>query len=185
VSRFGLKAQSAPAFLSLLLHERTTVIEMTGLNEVEVREVLLHTLKVDHISQNLVDLVFDVSSGNAYWCKAIANFIKERGVSELEEAIQKGDSPHNALKVLILLRMEKLDIDQQIVLKNAAIIGDEFSEKMLLNILPARIQQVLPESLDVLAEHGFIFCVQEHPESIFGFQNDLIRGTLYELMPPR
>jgi hypothetical protein len=184
-SRFGLKAQCSPALLSILGHERATVIEMTGLAEAEVREVLLHTLKVVHVSQNLVRLVFDVSSGNAYWCKAIANFIKERGVKELEDAIQKGDSPHQALKVLILMRMEKLDVDHQMVLKNAAIIGDEFSVSMLLHVLPARIQAVLHESLDLLAEHGFIFCMEEHPEVIFSFQNELIRETLYELMPPR
>lgn len=184
-NRYGLKAQSSPALLSILSHERATVIEMTGLGESEVREVLLHTLKVDYISHNLVSIVYDVSSGNAYWCKAIANFIKERGVKELEDAIQKGDSPHNALKVLILLRMEKLDVDQQLVLKCAAIIGDEFSERMLQHVLPARIQSTLTESLEQLAEHGFVFCVEEYPEAIFAFQNELIRETLYELMPPR
>ena len=183
-SRYGLKSAS-PALVSILSHERSTVIEMTGLGEPEVREVLLHTLKVDHVSQDLVRIVFDVSSGNAYWCKAIANFIKERGVKELEDAIQKGDSPHNALKVLILLRMEKLDVDQQLVLKDAAIIGDEFSERMLKHVLPARIQASLDESVDLLAEHGFIFCVEEYPEAIYAFQNELIRETLYELMPPR
>ena len=150
-----------------------------------MREVLLHTLKVAHISQSMVKLVYDVSSGNAYWCKAIANFIKERGVKELEDAIQKGDSPHQALKVLILMRMEKLEVDQQLVLKNAAIIGDEFSERMLQHVLPQRIQPILLDSLDLLAEHGFIFCVEEFPETVFAFQNELIRETLYELMPPR
>jgi class 3 adenylate cyclase len=184
-SRYGLKNQSSAALLAILGHERATVIEMTGLAEGEVREVLLHTLEVSHVSQNLVKLVFDVSSGNAYWCKAIANFIKERGVGELEDAIQKGDSPHQALKVLILMRMEKLDVDHQLVLKNAAIIGDEFSERMLQHVLPARIQAAIPESLDLLAEHGFIFCVEEFPETIFAFQNELIRETLYELMPPK
>jgi len=56
---------------------------------------------------------------------------------------------------------------------------------MLLHVLPARIQSSLPESLDLLAENGFIFCVEELPEPIFAFQNELIRETLYELMPPR
>lgn len=165
-------------------HENTTMIEMTGLNEPEVRELLLHALNVDNISNDLVKLVAEVSSGNAFWCKEIANFIKERGVKELEKTTQQ-ESPASALKVLILMRMEKLDVDQQVVLKHASIIGDEFSDRMLATLLPPRLQPDVNELLDSLAEEGFIFCLVEGDESIFGFQNQLIRDTLYELMPPR
>ena len=189
-NRYGLNTETSASLLSILAHERATVVEMTGLTQSEVKEVLLHTLKVDHISQNLIKLVYDVSSGNAYWCKAIANFIKERGIKELEETIHKNDStttttPYHALKILILMRMEKLDIDNQMILKIASIIGDEFSESMLKKVLPSRIQEHLIENLDILSENGFIYCVEEFPENIFAFQNELIRETLYELMPPK
>lgn len=124
VSRYGLKFQTSASYLSILGHENSIVVEMTSLNESEVKEILMHTLKVDDISSDLVKLVLDVSSGNAFWCKAIANFIKERGVKELEKATE-GDNHNrqNSLKQLILLRMEKLNVDQQLVLKHAAIIG--------------------------------------------------------------
>lgn len=185
-TRFGLKSQTSAAYLSILGHENSTVIEMNSLSESEVKEILLHTLKVDTISVDLVKLVLDVSSGNAFWCKAIANFINERGVKELEKATEGGDaSRQNSLKQLIILRMEKLVIDTQLVLKHASILGDEFSENMLESVIPEKLKPVLSESLDSLVEHGFILCIEEYPQLIFGFQNQLIRQTVYELTPPR
>lgn len=101
------------------------MVEMSNLSELEVQEILLHTLQVDSVSNSLVKLVLDVSSGNAFWCKAIAHFIKERGAEELERQASHDSSGNNVqtLKQLILLRMEKLTVDHQIILKHAAIIG--------------------------------------------------------------
>ena len=183
-TRFGFKSQTSAAYLSILGHENSTVIEMNSLTESEVKEILLHTLKVDTISVDLVKLVLDVSSGNAFWCKAIANFINERGVKELEKATE-GETRQNSLKQLIVLRMEKLAMDVQLVLKHASILGDEFSENMLEAVIPEKLRSSLAESLDSLVEHGFILCIEEFPQGIFGFQNQLIRQTVYELTPPR
>jgi hypothetical protein len=182
-TRFGFKSQTSVAYLSILGHENSTVIEMNSLTESEVKEILLHTLKVETISPDLVRLVLDVSSGNAFWCKAIANFINERGVKELEKATE-GDSSQ-ALKQLIILRMEKLPMDTQLILRHASILGDEFSENMLESAITEKLKTVLSESLDTLVEHGFILCIEEFPQLIFGFQNQLIRQTVYELTPPR
>lgn len=183
-SRYGLKLQTSAAYLSILGHENSTVVEMNSLNEAEVKDIVLHTLQVQDISIDLVKLVLDVSSGNAFWCKAIASFIKERGAQAFEKAAEH-ESRVNSLKQLILLRMEKLDVDHQLVLKHASIIGDEFSEKMLQKVLPEKLWPKLAETMELLAEHGFILCIAESPQFIFGFQNDLIRQTVYELTPPR
>jgi class 3 adenylate cyclase len=183
-TRFGFKSQTSAAYLSILGHENSTVVEMNSLTESEVKEILLHTLKVETISVDLVKLVLDVSSGNAFWCKAIANFINERGVKELEKATE-GETRQNSLKQLIVLRMEKLSMDVQLVLKHASILGDEFSENMLEAVIPEKLKPGLAETLDSLVEHGFILCIEEFPQMIFGFQNQLIRSTVYELTPPR
>jgi hypothetical protein len=183
-SRYGLKLQTSAAYLSILGHENSVVIEMSNLHENEVRDILLHKLKVDTISIDLVRLVLDVSSGNAFWCKTIASFIAERGVKALEKATEH-ENRINSLKQLILLRMEKLDVDIQLILKHASIIGDEFSERMLKAVLPDKLKTNLGESTELLVEHGFLFCIAEYPQFIFGFQNNLIRQTVSELTPPR
>jgi len=178
----NMKYQSAPSFQSIYRHDRTVVIDMSGLNRNEVEEVLLEKLNIDTISSGIIDLVLQVSSGNAYWCNVVADFIKERGVKELEDALEKKE---NVLRHLIILRMENLESDYQLVLKYASVIGEEFSEMMLLAVLPPHLSQVLPDYLDTLAENGFVSCIEEYPELIYGFQNDLIRETLSGLLPIR
>jgi len=175
-----MKYQSTPSFQSIYRHERSVVIDMSGLNRNEVEEVLLEKLNIDTISSEIIDLVLQVSSGNAYWCNVVADFIKERGVKELEDALEKKE---NVLRHLIILRMENLESDYQLVLKYASVVGEEFSEMMLLAVLPPHLSQVLPDYLDTLAENGFVSCIEEFPELIYGFQNDLIRETLSGLLP--
>ena len=172
-----------PSFQSIYHHTNTEVIDMFGLDRYEVDELLRKALNTtNEISSEIIDLVLQVSSGNAYWCNVVADFIKERGVKELEDALEKKE---NVLRHLIILRMENLESDYQLVLKYASVIGEEFSEMMLLAVLPPHLSQVLPDYLDTLAENGFVSCIEEYPELIYGFQNDLIRETLSGLLPIR
>jgi class 3 adenylate cyclase len=180
----SVKVHISESYMAILGHENTVYTEMVPLQDDDVREILKYTLQVDDISNEVIRLVMDVSSGNAYWCKAIANFIKERGVKELEKATA-GDSKQNSLKQLILLRMEKLTVDQQLLLKCASIIADEFSVKMLQALLPEKLRASVPEMMKALAEHGFIVHVSEGENAIFAFDNLLIQQTISELTPPR
>ena len=185
-SQGGTRQEAPPAaYASIISNPNTNVIEMSSLNEEEVRSMLLTILDVKSISIDIVHLVLDVSSGNVYWCKMIANFIKERGTQELDTALQEGTGIDNPLKVLILLRMEKLKPDHQLIIKYASIIGEEFSEKLLAAVLPKKLSAMMTQALKHLAENGFITPMEEYPEAIYEFQNNLIKETFYNLMPPR
>ena len=143
--------------------------------------MLIHELNTEFLSDDLVRIVLDISSGNAFWCKSIAHFIKERGMSDLETFLKEGK-----LQALILLRIEQLSTEQQLVLKYASVIGSEFSETMLAAILPLHLVQNVSQSLESLVEHSFIYLIEELSGiSVFAFQNQLILSTLYDLMPPR
>jgi hypothetical protein len=56
---------------------------------------------------------------------------------------------------------------------------------MLAAVLPARLKVGLSLSLQQLAEEGMIVCIEEHPVAVYFFENNLIKETLYDLMPPR
>ena len=182
----GARQEAPPAaYASIVSNPNTNVIEMTSLNEEEVRNMLSSILNVTNISNDIVQLVLDVSSGNVYWCKMIANFIKERGTEELDTALEEGTGTENPLKVLILLRMEKLKPDHQLIIKYASIIGEEFSEKLLAAVLPKKLVAMMTQALKHLVEDGLITLIEEYPEAIYEFQNNLIKETFYNLMPPR
>ena len=167
-----------------MTHARCMIIEMNPLNEEEINELLLEALLVDEVDPELVISVLEVTAGNAFWCKAIARFIRENGIDEYLRTIIKRGGKYNTLRALILNRIDRLTPEQQIVAKHASIIGDEFSLSVLTVILPAKIQSHLVQSLDALQQNGLVYCAEESNEVIFSFQNQLIRNTIYDLTPP-
>lgn len=177
--------ETLEAYSNIINDHRTTFIEMTGLRSSEVKEILLNVLGIGAVSKDLISLVLDVSSGNAFWCKEIASFIRERGIDEFEQTIQDDDKNRgNMLKNFILSRMEKLATDHQRIVKLAALIG-EFTFDLLQRVLPLRLQEMLNDALELLQNRGFILLIDVYPEKLYGFQNQLIETTLAELTPPR
>lgn len=196
----GLDHLNFAAFRAIAKHPNTHIAEMKGLNEEEVRNLLLHTLNTETVSQTLVQLVMDVSSGSPYWCKVIAQFVQERGLSHLEAALEtdKHHSAQHSLKTLVLCKMEQLSTAEQKVLKYASVLGLEFDIDILTAITPIstsgrfkkspsskKISVSVLSALEQLEKHGFIHCISEHPVLMYAFQNDLIQRAIYELLLPR
>lgn len=86
--------------------------------------------------------------------------------------------------------MERLSPDLILILKHVSVIGHEFNESLVQGIMNVSTKQrkgvpiKLRDQLALLEKNGFIYLLEEHPEPIYGFQNELIRNTLYELLPP-
>lgn len=173
------------AYKSILSHPRALVIELNPLTSKEVKELLKDIGDVD---EKLIDSVLHVTSGNAFWCKAVAKYIKEFGKAEFEKSIDSNleYSRHNSsLITLITNKIDKLTTEQQLVAKNAAIIGEEFQLSVLNNILPHRIQTHLSACLEALQQNSLVYCIDEtNDDVILSFQNPLIRSVIYNLNPP-
>lgn len=103
---------------------------------------------VDKVSPKLVSLVKEISSGNAFWCRTIANFILENGDEEFVDAVTMKASISNSLQFLVVCLFEKLTPEQQMVAKYASIIGHEFNDTVLKAVLPAKLLSVLREVLE-------------------------------------
>jgi class 3 adenylate cyclase len=185
-AKSGQTFTDSSSYGSIIKDERTTVIELSGLNEHEVRDVLCHVLKKTPLDlpNDLVVKVLIMTSGNAFWVKATARFIREYGISSFLETIQRGNAL-DALKNLILCRLEKITPEQQMVVKHAAVIGQEFSLRTLAAVVPATAIPKLKRSVAALIENGFIYGMQESSMSIYGFHNVMTRETIYDLIPPR
>ena len=91
---------------------------------------------------------------------------------------------------MITIRLEKLTSQEQMCLRYASVIGNQFEEKMLAAILPSKQKHMSAKSLSlllqVLVEKGFIICVEENSiwgETMYEFQNSLIESTVYKMIP--
>lgn len=131
MEKVGLREFEAGMFPSIFSHPHCKVVEMKGLTEDEVRSLLLQTLKIDTISNEVVRLVMDASSGNTYWVKNIASLIKDLGVHEIERKIAAGTGGSSALKTLIHCRLDLLDAEARRIVKLASVVGFEFTPHLL------------------------------------------------------
>lgn len=181
-------SQNFSSSVSSLMHrENTFVIELSNLSRHEVQEILQRELQGQVFSDRVVDLVMRMSAGNAFWCKCIANYIREVGLAKLENTVGRALSRDSSLQVIILLRMERLPTENIIALKYAAVVGDQFTEKLMTYILPPispKFRLHMGSILDTLCEEGFFECVQDHPTLVYSFHNRFIQNAIYDLIPP-
>lgn len=180
-----LESELPNGCLGLMSRRFSDILELGGLNKDEIRDLLRVALSLDEVSDGLIQMVMDVSSGNPFWCNAIASFIKDRGYSELEEAHKKSEADsHSLQRMLVICRLDPLPVNQLIVLKHASIIGNDFSYKLLQSIVPPKVCKVLDQCTGDLVEQGFIQCIEEQPELRFCFTNQMFQATLYDLSLP-
>ena len=179
--------------LSAIKCPSVCVLELKGLTEDDVRELLVLYIGEKNVSNRLVKLVKDVSSGNAYWCKSIANFIIENDMDGLafdninintNTNIKKQNYLENSLQFLIFCRLDRFTSLQQLVAKTASIVGFEFSFSILFSVM--KTTNNILSSLETLQEYGFIYLKYRLKDDfIFRFQSEEIYRMLYEVTPKR
>lgn len=169
---------------SILDNRTSTVLVIGELSKAEIRQEMERSLDPKVLTDGLVDLVFTITSGNAYWCNAMTQFIRERGAEALFTAVSDRRSRQNPLKQLVLVHFETHTPEFQVISKHASIIGVEFDEDVLKAIVPAKLKSTLSASLDKLVEKRFLQCLDPQDRT-FCFPNQLIQATIYELTPPR
>lgn len=179
------KLASIESVFNIFRHDYCVVIELDPLSGQEIKELLCLALGSKKIDQSVVDSVFDVTNGNAFWCKAIVDFIREHGLEEFSQMAMKRGNGHNSLKELILKNIDKLAPEQAMVAKSAATIGDKFSFSLLRDLLPMQMRNSIAGHLEALRQSGIISNVGGTlADPDFEFQNSLLRNTIYDLTPP-
>ena len=219
-SATNTKYVNNPAFFSFRDNAKCRVHDMRPLGFAEVEFVLNYAYgkhtepseTPEKATKELVNTVLEISNGNPFWCKSIADFVMDQGIEEFmksiaqvkkkEEEIEDVGGPgkkkskgtkkkveedqSNPLHVLVICRFEKLTQALQIVIKHACIIGSEFDIPTLEACLPKAASKDVEGSVELLLESSFILAVDVGEEApVFVFQNNLIRDALYLLTPPR
>jgi class 3 adenylate cyclase len=182
----GMTIRSHPNefWCSILDNTSSTVLVMGELNREEVKQEMARVIEPAALTDGLVDLVYNITSGNAYWVKAMTQFIRERGAEAVFNAVSDRRSRQNPLKQLVLVHFETHMPEYQVISKHASIIGVEFDEETLRAIVPPKLKPTLAASLDSLVAKRFLQCLDPQDRT-FSFPNQLIQATIYELTPPR
>ena len=161
---------------------------------------------VDSANQ-IVDMVYDISHGNQYWCERLVKIILKRGAESLMREIMSdagvgtqnegtgadwvdfasttnmhSKSAHT-FTLLSVFGYKHLTSAEQAVLLASSVIGEEFSVPMLFYILPPKLEmdaESLAVSLDTLVAGGFYVCLDSNP-LCYAFTSSQVQRILYSL----
>ena len=169
-------------------------VSLKSLSKDDVSNLVCEVLGIKTIKESLLDAIYEVSQANPIWCLEIATFINDRGTDDFLKRISNTKS-QNPLKALITYRYDQLSPIQQTVLKYASVIGDKFSFRTLLSIIPVQYDLLLQfqrsenlradsllMNLEGLCQLGFIHFNSQ--TNLYIFQHELVRDTIYQQWPP-
>jgi class 3 adenylate cyclase len=166
--------------------EGVTRIELTGLNEREVAQLLgLITARVlDEEGGRLAQAIQRETAGNPFFIRELVRNLEESGDLERTGGRLVGDAielPRNVRDV-ILHRVERLGADARRTLSMAAIVGREFDVELLARALETDPDE-LAEQLDAAVDAALLHEVPGNGARL-SFPHALVEYTLYEELGP-
>jgi DNA-binding SARP family transcriptional activator len=146
---------------------------------------LVHDLTGGDPSLNgLPDLIAERTGGNPFFVEEViqglverGGLVGERGAYRLADAIEEIEIPPS-VQALLAARIDRLPEDDKALLQNAAVIGREFSEPVLLQVagLP---EGKLASSLAALVRAELVYERTLYPEVRYAFKHPLTQDVAY------
>ncbi|MCB1314769.1 MAG: AAA family ATPase [Leptospiraceae bacterium] len=178
-----------PAELTgLLRHEKNIdLLELGRMTLSESRRFLSAKLKVERIDPELEEFILQRADGNPFFIDAIIKNLEEERVLvrqgrqfvRLSAPIERLHVPAT-LKEAIMARIDRLDENEQAILKTATIIGQRFDRTTLGAIIPPIIEpDMLDAGLRSLANQNLLEATDREGEG-YAFAHTLIRDIAYD-----
>jgi tetratricopeptide (TPR) repeat protein len=160
-------------------------LDLQNFSEGEAREYLRLKLNLEATNVKVEDVILNRALGNPFFIESIVYSMKEQGFlkenengsNEITGKIENLAIP-NSLQDVLLMRIDKLDGEEQTILKAAAVVGRLFDLNVLKALVPVSIHAELSRVLNVLQSNDFTLLETEDPVTYF-FRHILIREVAY------
>ncbi|NTW00503.1 MAG: AAA family ATPase [Oscillochloris sp.] len=174
----------------------TQRMQLRGLSPEQVRDLLAQRLNVNRVPHEVWQLIAARSQGNPFFCEELIRALRDGGLivvhgRECRVAARAGD-PIQALnnihlpstmQGLITSRIDRLTPTQQLTLKVASVIGQNFSLSVLRAIHPVEDNpERLVDQLFTLQQSGLIQIDAFEPELVYAFKHAVAAEVAYNLM---
>ena len=163
-------------------------VALTPLNEMVCRAFITRLLTLSYRLQNVIDQIIRRSGGNPFFIKEVVWSLIDEGAVVLKEGVflptNKIDAihiPHTLMDVL-MARIDRLDVETQNLLKSAAVIGQEFLYRVLLETA-SRVGDI-DERLSYLKVIELIRERKREGELKYLFNHALVQEVAYDSILP-
>ncbi|MGQ9464327.1 MAG: tetratricopeptide repeat protein [bacterium] len=161
------------------------ILELKPLAENETITLLKTLIGCDKIANNLLNLLLDKSGSIPFYTsELVTNLINNNiiyvrnGIAQMKEDMTI--SIPRSLDELIMTKVDKLAPELRYIVNIAAVIGEQFSFKLLNALIPGR--ERLRQNLDYIMQQNIIQLIGEKDstgEEKFSFSHSIIRDAVY------
>jgi tetratricopeptide (TPR) repeat protein len=168
--------------LEELIRMGTRPLKLNGLSKESIAE-MLNSLSKGQAPEGLVSLIFEESQGYPFFVEEVYRHLVEEGKvfdaagqfrTDIE--IDDIDVPEN-VRLIIGRRLERFDENEKRVLAAAAMIGRNFSFRLLTEVSQIDVDELFAV-IEKAQQMGIIVASSEGPEKPFTFAHELMRQTL-------
>jgi tetratricopeptide (TPR) repeat protein len=176
--------------LEELIRMGTRPLKLSGLSRDAIGQ-MLHSLSEGQAPENLVNLIFEESQGYPFFVEEVYRHLVEEGKVfdaagkfRTDIKIDEIDVPEN-VRLIIGRRLGRFDENEKRVLAAAAMIGRNFSFRLLTEVSQVDVDELFTV-IEKAQQMGIIVPSSEGPEKPFTFTHELVRQTLLAgISPPR
>ncbi|MCX7830446.1 MAG: tetratricopeptide repeat protein, partial [Acidobacteria bacterium] len=164
------------------ISEKSKSIELKELKKEDVAKFLEQSLKSSNFSSDLLDFLYERSSGNPFYLKEILSILIEKGIVKVDKENfvifdpEKAFSLSRSLEDILLMRIDALSSVEKNLIKVASCFGDTFEINKVSQIFVPKLTE--DEIRDILkrVEHLGITKISEKE---FKFSSKILRETAY------
>lgn len=168
-------------------------LQLRGLAPAELSQLLARRLGVSVLPAPLTELICPRAQGNPFVGEELLNALREQRVVEVHDGICQFN-PNNlgelhqqrlpdTVEGLIMSRIDRLTVAQQLTLKVASVIGTTFALNTLVAIHPVeRTAEPLVAQLFALQQAGLVVIEAFEPTLIYAFKHVVGCDVAYNLM---
>ena len=152
-------------------------LPLRGLERDEVRQ-LVESITGEPLDAEFARLVFDMTEGNPFFVRELAQLLADSGSLALDSSNQLSHALPESVRDAIGRRLDSLSAECNEVLRSAAVLGREFSGRLLAEICGEPHEQLLELLGEALA--GGVLTEHQRLLDGYAFSHELVRQTLYE-----
>ena len=164
-------------FDRLCEYEGTKILEISALGKDAVQELVCQHTASTSVAPDVVDLVYVRCEGNPHYAEVLTADLLDREliIVDLGECylapkfttVEEVELPPS-IESALSSKVERLDLDQQLMIKTASVIGRNFDIDTLFHIYPVERQLVeLTSELDSLSDTGIMQAQTRHVDYLF------------------
>lgn len=171
------RADLSPFLAGAARVEETDHIELGGLTEAEVADLLANTLESPLIADQ-VRVLYERSDGNPFFVRQLARLLEGE---EADPALTIGELPAGIRHVL-RRRLDLLPASAREILEAGAVLGRDFDLRQVAALLGLAPHDLV-DPIDTAVEHGIV--ERAGPAATRQrFVHALVREVLYDRLPP-